>query len=76
MEPDGIMNVLQEWYGHQGRYSGLSSNVYYQRETGITMALVMNGYEYKLEDKKGSIVLSGWKKQDGTAQIRAECRRS
>lgn len=38
------------WYGHQGRYSGLSSNVYYQRETGITMALVMNGYEYKLED--------------------------
>lgn len=38
------------WYGHQGRYSGLSSNVYYQRETGITMALVMNGYDYRLED--------------------------
>lgn len=38
------------WYGHQGRYSGLSSNVYYQRETGITLALVMNGYEQKLED--------------------------
>ena len=38
------------WYGHQGRYSGLSSNVYYQRETGITMALIMNGYNYKLED--------------------------
>ena len=38
------------WYGHQGRYSGLTSNVYYQRETGITMALVMNGYDYKLED--------------------------
>ncbi len=38
------------WYGHQGRYSGLSSNVYYQRETGITMALIMNGYEYKLEN--------------------------
>lgn len=38
------------WYGHQGRYSGLSSNVYYQRETGITMALIMNGYDYKLED--------------------------
>ena len=38
------------WYGHQGRYSGLSSNVYYQRETGITVALIMNGYEQKLED--------------------------
>ena len=38
------------WYGHQGRYSGLSSNVYYQRETGITMAMIMNGYEYQLQD--------------------------
>lgn len=38
------------WYGHQGRYSGLSSNVYYQRETGLTLALIMNGYEYELED--------------------------
>ena len=38
------------WYGHQGRYSGLSSNVYYQRETGITMVLIMNGYEQKIVD--------------------------
>ena len=38
------------WYGHQGRYSGLSSNVYYQRETGITIALIMNGYDYQLKD--------------------------
>ena len=38
------------WYGHQGRYSGLSSNVYYQIDTGITLALVMNGYDYQLED--------------------------
>ena len=38
------------WYGHQGRYSGLSSNIYYQRETGITMALIMNGYSQQLED--------------------------
>ena len=38
------------WYGHQGRYSGLTSNVYYQRETGLTLALVMNGYEYELEN--------------------------
>ncbi|MBR5345545.1 MAG: peptidoglycan-binding protein [Clostridia bacterium] len=38
------------WYGHQGRYSGLSSNVYYQRETGITMVVIMDGYDYQLED--------------------------
>ena len=38
------------WYGHQGRYSGLTSNIYYQRETGITMALIMDGYSYKLTD--------------------------
>lgn len=38
------------WYGHQGRYSGLSSNVYYQRETGITMTLILNGYEQQLTD--------------------------
>ena len=38
------------WYGHQGRYSGLTSNVYYQRETGITLALIMNGYDFQLED--------------------------
>ncbi len=38
------------WYGHQGRYLGLSSNVYYQIETGISLALVMNGYNYQLDD--------------------------
>ena len=38
------------WYGHQGRYLGLTSNVYYQIDTGITLALVMDGYDYQLED--------------------------
>ena len=38
------------WYGHQGRYSGLSSNIYYQRETGLTLAVILNGYEHQLED--------------------------
>ena len=38
------------WYGHQGQYSGLSSNVYYQRETGLTFALVMNGYRITTEE--------------------------
>ena len=54
--PYGLSTVRLEqfdrgtWYGHQGRYSGLSSNVYYQRETGITMALIMDGYDYQLKD--------------------------
>ena len=38
------------WYGHQGRYLGLTSNVYYQIDTGITLALVMDGYDYQLQD--------------------------
>ena len=38
------------WYGHQGRYAGLTSNVYYQIDTGITLALVMDGYSYQLQD--------------------------
>ena len=38
------------WYGHQGRYIGLTSNVYYQLDTGITLALVMDGYDYQLKD--------------------------
>ena len=54
--PYGLSNVRQTqfprgtWYGHQGRYLGLSSNVYYQIDTGITLALVMNGYDYQLEN--------------------------
>ena len=38
------------WFGHQGRYSGLTSNVYYQVDTGMTLALIMNGYDFQLEN--------------------------
>ena len=38
------------WYGHQGRYSGLSANVYYQRETGAVLVMILNGYDYQLEE--------------------------
>lgn len=54
--PYGLSTVRLEqfdrgiWYGHQGRYSGLSSNVYYQKETGIIIAMIMNGYDYQLQD--------------------------
>ena len=58
------------WYGHQGRYSGLSSNVYYQRETGITMALVMNGYRQELED---NIVMPAVTVLNNMAKIEAIC---
>ena len=50
----GIVRLYQfdrgTWYGHQGRYSGLSSNIYYQRETGITMALILDGYQQQVQD--------------------------
>jgi len=32
------------WYGHQGRMDGLSSNLYYQKETGLSVAVIANGY--------------------------------
>ncbi len=38
------------WYGHQGRYSGLTSNIYYRKEDGLTLALILNGYDYALKD--------------------------
>ena len=54
--PYGLSNVRETrfpggtWYGHQGRYSGLSANVYYQRETGAVLVMILNGYDYQLEE--------------------------
>ncbi len=33
------------WYGHQGRMQGLSSNIYFQPDTGLSIAVIANGYE-------------------------------
>lgn len=33
------------WYGHQGRYDGLTSNIYFQPDTGLSVAVIANGYE-------------------------------
>ena len=33
------------WYGHQGRYLGLVSNLYYQPDTGLTFAFIATGYD-------------------------------
>lgn len=33
------------WYGHQGRKHGLTSNMYFQPDTGLSVAVIANGYE-------------------------------
>ena len=32
------------WYGHQGCMNGLTSNLYYQAETGLSVVVIANGY--------------------------------
>ena len=32
------------WYGHQGMWQGLTSNVYFQPDTGLCIAIIANGY--------------------------------
>ena len=44
----------ETWTGHQGRLSGFTADVYYQRETGLCVVVVCNGYGYRME---GSLVL-------------------
>ena len=38
------------WYGHQGRWQGLSSNAYFQPDTGLCVVVFANGYSAKTED--------------------------
>lgn len=33
------------WYGHQGRLNGLTSNAYFQPDTGLTVAVIANGHQ-------------------------------
>ena len=33
------------WYGHQGMWQGLSSNAYFQPDTGLCIAVIANGYD-------------------------------
>lgn len=32
------------WYGHQGMWQGLTSNAYFQPDTGLCIAIIANGY--------------------------------
>ncbi len=38
------------WYGHQGKYLGLSSNIYFQPDTGLSVAVIANGYKSQNQD--------------------------
>ena len=43
------------WYGHQGQMEGLSSNIYFQPATGLSIAVIANGYEAFSQDGVVSI---------------------
>jgi len=43
------------WYGHQGRWQGLSSNAYFQPETGLCIVVFANGYSAQSIDGVVSI---------------------
>jgi len=39
---DGYGNI---WYGHQGMFSGLTSDMFYQPEHGLVVTVIANGYQ-------------------------------
>ncbi len=43
------------WYGHQGRWQGLSSNAYFQPDTGLCIVVFANGYSAQTVDGVVSI---------------------
>ena len=40
------------WYGHQGMWQGLTSNAYFQSDTGLCIAVIANGYN---ANRKGGV---------------------
>ncbi len=38
------------WYGHQGRYEGLTANAHFQPDTGLSVAIIANGHYGSSED--------------------------
>lgn len=43
------------WYGHQGMWQGLTSNAYFQPETGLCIAVIANGYNANRVDGVATI---------------------
>lgn len=39
------------WYGHQGRLRGLSANMYFQPDTGLSIAVIADGYTAYTQDE-------------------------
>ncbi len=33
------------WYGHQGRFNGITADVFWQPQTGTTFVMIVNGYD-------------------------------
>ena len=33
------------WYGHQGRFNGITADVFWQPQTGMTFVMIVNGYD-------------------------------
>jgi CubicO group peptidase (beta-lactamase class C family) len=43
------------WYGHQGMMQGMTSNIYFQPDTGLSIAVIANGYSSEQVDHIVSI---------------------
>ena len=43
------------WYGHQGMWQGLTSNAYFQPDTGLCVAVIANGYNANKKDGVATI---------------------
>ena len=39
------------WYGHQGRWQGLTSNAYFQPDTGLSIVIIASGYSAQTVDE-------------------------
>ncbi len=62
------------WYGHQGRLSGFTADAYYQRDTGLSVTVVCNGYSYRMEQSLVLLALQWMNKayQDAGGGEKAE----
>ncbi len=50
------------WYGHQGMYEGLTSNIYFQPDTGLSVVVIANGYQAQRQDGVVTIARTVMKK--------------
>lgn len=56
------------WYGHQGRYDGLSANAYFQPDTGLCVTVIANGYDGMAIDHVVSIARKFMEEAQGYLQ--------